>query len=76
MSHFLKGGEGVGFFFIFVTISYVTLTLGGGGVRPKLINVTLFTVFFIEGFPYDRDFCFLGKISLCDSFLSQSLDHQ
>ena len=52
MSQFLKGGEGVGFF-IFVTISYVIITLGvWGGFSPNLINVTHFTLFFIAGFPY------------------------
>ena len=50
MSQFLTGGGGEDFF-IFVTISYVIITLGGGGVSPKLINVTHFTLFFIGGFP-------------------------
>ena len=50
MSQFLKGGEGVGFFYFchyFLCHSYPR----GGGVSPKLINVTHFTVFFIAGFP-------------------------
>ena len=50
MSQFLKGGEGVGFFYFchyFLCHSYPR----GGGVSPKLINVTHFTVFFIGGFP-------------------------
>ena len=42
MSQFFVGGRG-SIFFIFVTISYVTIILGG--VCPNLINVITFTVF-------------------------------
>ena len=50
MSQFLKGGRGQDFFYFchyFLCHSYPR----GGGVSPKLINVTHFTVFFIAGFP-------------------------
>ena len=45
----LRGGGGK--IFNFATISYVTITLGGSGVSPNLINVINFTVFFSAGFP-------------------------
>ena len=52
MSQFFEGGGGR-FFFIFVTISNVTITLGRGGVSPNLIKVINFTVyFFLAGFPW------------------------
>ena len=48
--NFFKGGRGLNFLY-FVTIFYVTITLGVGGVSPNLINVSNFAVFFLEPFP-------------------------
>ena len=53
--NFFKGGRGLNFLY-FVTIFYVTITLGVGGVSPNLINVSNFAVFLFGTLPL-LNFC-------------------
>ena len=48
-------------FFIHVTISYATITLGEGGVSPNLINKINFTVYFYCRLPLGKGSIFFSS---------------